>query len=156
MPDAIEVERTIAATPQRLYELVSDLPRMGEWSPENRGGRWVRGATKAAVGAKFRGRNQIGWRRWSTTATITEAKPGEAFAFRVEVGPLSVAEWSFRFRPADESGSSTVVTQSFEDRRGSVMTTLGTLVTKVKDRNAHNRATMEATLASIAAAAERD
>src|SRR3990170_4902966 len=149
MPDVIEVERTIAATPRRLYELVSDLPRMGEWSPENRGGRWVRGATKAAVGAKFRGRNQIGWRRWSTTATSTEAKPGEALAFRVEIGPLSIAEWSFRFRPADETGSSTVVTQSFEDRRGSLMTMLGTLVTRVKDRNAHNRATMEATLASI-------
>jgi len=112
MPDVIEVERTIAATPQRLYELVSDLQRMGEWSPENCGGRWVRGAS----------------------------------------GPV---EWVFRFRPADGLGASTVVTQSYEDRRGRVMTTLGTLVTNVKDRATHNRATMTQTLAGVAATAER-
>ena len=105
MPDVIEVERTIAAAPQHLYELVSDLTRMGEWSPENRGGRWVGGATGPVVGARFRGRNRIRWRRWSTTCTVTEATPGEAFAFRVKAGPLDVAEWSFRLRPADESGS---------------------------------------------------
>jgi uncharacterized protein YndB with AHSA1/START domain len=155
MPDVIEVERTIAATPQRLYELVSDLPRMGEWSPENCGGRWVRGATGPVVGAKFRGRNRIRWRRWSTTSTVTEATPGEAFAFRVNVGPLEVAEWAFRFRPANEVGSSTVVTQSYEDRRGTVMTTVGTLVTNVKDRATHNLATMTQTLAGLAATAER-
>lgn len=155
MPDNIEVERTIAATPQRLYELVSDLPRMGEWSPENTGGRWVGGATKAVVGAKFRGRNRIGWRRWSTTCTVTDATPGESFAFRVTAGPLDVAQWTFRFRPAGDSGSSTDVTQSFEDRRGAFMTSLGGLVTSVKDRATHNRAAMEQTLDSLAASAER-
>lgn len=155
MPDVVEVERTIAAAPQHLYELVSDLTRMGEFSPENRGGRWVGGATGPVVGARFRGRNRIRWRRWSTTCTVTEATPAEAFAFRVKAGPLDVAEWSFRLRPADESGSSTVVTQTYQDRRGTVMTTIGRLVTSVKDRATHNRAAMTQTLAGLAANAER-
>jgi hypothetical protein len=42
MPDFTE-SITIEATPDRLYALVSDLPRIGDWSPEctrvTRGGR---------------------------------------------------------------------------------------------------------------------
>ena len=41
----IEVSETVTAKADRLYELVSDLPRMGEWSPENTGGKWLGGAT---------------------------------------------------------------------------------------------------------------
>ena len=40
-----EATETIAADPGALYDLVSDLCRMGEWSPEATGGRWVGGAT---------------------------------------------------------------------------------------------------------------
>ena len=156
MPHAIEVERTIAASPRQVYELVSDLTRMGEWSPENIGGRWARGATKPVVGAKFRGRNRRGWRRWTTTVTVTEAKPGEAFTFEVSAGPFSVATWGFRMKPAEESGSSTTVTQRFVDRRGRFMTGLGGLVTGVGDRATHNRAAMERTLAGLAAVAESE
>ena len=72
----VTVERVIEASPEQLYDLVSDLPRMGEWSPESEGGAWRGGATKAVVGAKFRGHNRIGWRRWATTCTVTEARPG--------------------------------------------------------------------------------
>ena len=49
----VEVSRTINATPERMYELISDLPRMGRWSPENAGGNWQMGATGPAVGGKF-------------------------------------------------------------------------------------------------------
>jgi Polyketide cyclase / dehydrase and lipid transport len=37
----VEASRHFDASPEVLYEMVSDLPRMGEWSPENTGGRWV-------------------------------------------------------------------------------------------------------------------
>ena len=156
MKDAIEVERTIAATPRRIYDLVTDLTRMGEWSPENTGGRWVGGATRAAVGARFRGRNQIGWRRWRTTVKVTEAKPGEAFVFDVTAGPWAVAEWGFRLRPADESGASTVVTQTYRDKRSGLVRIIGTAATGVRDRTTHNRSAMAQTLAGLAAVAEHD
>ena len=45
----IEESIDIEAPPERLYPMVSDLSRMGEWSPENRGGKWVGGATGAAA-----------------------------------------------------------------------------------------------------------
>ena len=35
-----EASIEINASPEAVYDLVSDLPRMGEWSPENIGGEW--------------------------------------------------------------------------------------------------------------------
>ena len=45
--------RQIAAPAEKVWALVSDLPRMGEWSPENEGGAWADGATGPAMGATF-------------------------------------------------------------------------------------------------------
>ena len=42
---ADEVSERIDAPAERVYDLVTDLPRMGEWSPENTGGKWLDGAT---------------------------------------------------------------------------------------------------------------
>lgn len=67
--------RDIAAPAEKLWSLVSDLPRMGEWSPENAGGKWVKGATGPALGARFKGNNKNGVRRWSTTVTSWRASP---------------------------------------------------------------------------------
>ena len=44
-------ERTVQAPPERVWELVSDITRAGEWSPEATGGRWRGDATGPAVGA---------------------------------------------------------------------------------------------------------
>jgi hypothetical protein len=46
------------------------------------------------------------------------------------------------------------VTESWTDRRGWLIRYLGKPFSGVADREAHNRAGMEATLASLAAAAE--
>jgi hypothetical protein len=35
----------IAAPAEHLYALVSDVVRIGDWSPEDVGGRWVGGLT---------------------------------------------------------------------------------------------------------------
>ena len=51
------MSRVIAASAAEWYDMVSDLRRMGEWSPENRGGAWIKGARGPAVGARFKGSN---------------------------------------------------------------------------------------------------
>ena len=151
MNDA-EVSTDIDADPKVVYDLVSNLPRMGEWSPENTGGRWIRGAAGPAVGAKFRGSNRKGFRRWSTTCTITEAKPGEVFAFDVDFGPTPISHWSYVFT-ATPAG--TRVTESWTDRRPTWMKLGGVVAMGVPDRVAHNRRNMETTLAELKAAAEK-
>ncbi|HWL42777.1 MAG TPA: SRPBCC family protein [Ilumatobacter sp.] len=152
----ISVSRTIGAPAARLYGMVSDLVRMGEWSPEATGGRWVGGATGPAVGSRFRGTNANGRRRWATTAIVEQAEPSSAFVFRVVIGPIQVARWGYRFQPAAEGDTAaTVVTESWEDLRGRFARVAGSLVSGVSDRDAFARTSMETTLARLAAAAEQ-
>lgn len=145
----VEVSKVINATPQQVYELVSDLPRMGEWSPENCGGSWLRGATGPAVGAKFKGKNRKGAMRWSTISTVVVADPGTEFAFDVSVKGFAVARWGFRLEAAD---GGTLVTQYFDDHRSKPMAKITGLALQIPDRVTHNRAGMEQTLAKLAAA----
>lgn len=147
----VTVTRDVAASPETVWEMISDLPRMGDWSPENVGGTWVGGATGPAPGAKFRGVNRSEQRSWKTVAKVVDADPGRRFAFMVTVGGLPVAEWAYDLEPT-ESGCR--VTESWTDRRPGFFKPIAAKVTGVSDRVRHNRSTMEATLAALAAAAE--
>jgi uncharacterized protein YndB with AHSA1/START domain len=150
-PD-IRVETVVAAPPAVLYEMVSDLTRMGEWSPENTGASWRGGATGPEVGARFVGKNANGWRRWMTFGKVVEAEPGEAFAFDVSAGPLlKVARWRYTFEPAD---GGTLVGEEWYDQRGALVRLGGKPASGVGDRLTHNRAGMEQTLVNLKAAAE--
>jgi uncharacterized protein YndB with AHSA1/START domain len=152
MSDPIEESIDIAAPPERLYEMVSDLSRMGEWSPENQGGKWVGGATGAAGGAKFKGRNSSGRRSWSTVATILVANPPKEVAWESKALGMKVALWRYRFEPNGSGG--TTVTESTEDRRGRTMHFLGRTASGVADRAAENKKNMRATLEQLKKAAE--
>ena len=143
----IEVSRVIAASPETLYDIVSDLPRMGDLSPENTGGMWVNGATAADVGAEFRGTNSRGDKHWATTAIVERADRGHEFAFRVRVGPVKVARWAYRFEPVE---GGTKVIETWEDMRSWLAKKAGFVASGVKDRQTHNRDTMTVTLGNLA------
>jgi hypothetical protein len=97
----------IARSPETLYELVSDVTRMGEWSPVCTACWWDDGAT-AQVGAWFTGRNEIPGRTWETRSEVVAAQPGREFAFIV--GGAWV-RWGYTFTPVD---GGTRVTESWE------------------------------------------
>ena len=102
----------IDAPPERVYGMVSDVTRMGEWSPETYECEWVEGATGPAVGAKFKGRNKQGIMKWSTTPEVIAADPGREFAFVTKMGGREATRWRYRFEPAD---GGTKVTESWEE-----------------------------------------
>lgn len=141
----------VAAPPERVWELVSDLPGMGEFSPENAGGSWRGGASGPAVGAVFLGRNRSGLRRWSTRSTVTRCEPGRAFAFSVRSVGLPVAEWSYELAP---EGDGCRVTETWHDRRGRLMVGLGRLVRGVGDRAEFTGRSIEQTLQRVRRRAE--
>jgi hypothetical protein len=152
----VEVAETIKASSIRVYELVSDLPRMGEWSPENTGGKWLGGATGPAVGAKFRGTNRHGLAVWMTSVTITAADAGRRFAFDVHVLGVPVSAWEYTFADAADAADAAdgcLVTEHWTDHRPGWMRA-SSIATGVRDRTAHNRRGMEETLAKLKAAAE--
>lgn len=149
--EVTETARTEASA-NDIYSLVSDVTRMGSWSPENIGGRWLDGATGPAVGARFRGSNRRGWRRWSTTCTVVAAEPGRQFAFDVEVDVVPAARWSYELEP---EGDTTMVTERWTDHRPAWFARLAGMTMGIADMRAHNRKNIRQTLANLTIAAER-
>ncbi len=142
----------VAAPAERVWELVSDLPGMGAFSPENRGGRWVEGHGPH-VGAVFVGHNGAGRRRWSTRSTVVRSEIGRAFAFDVASLGQAVARWSYEMEPTADGCR---LTESWQDRRGRLLRLLGPLVTGVGDRTAYTATSIEQTLAAVQTAAENN
>lgn len=87
----------VAATPQRVYDLVSDVTRTGEWSPICRECAWDEG-DGPRVGAWFTGRNETAARTWETRSRVVVAEPATDFAFEVGQG---FVRWSYRCEPVD-------------------------------------------------------
>ena len=111
MHDSVTVH--MKATPEAVWEMVSDITNTGRFSPETFEAEWLDGATGPAVGVKFRGhvrRNQKGPVYW-TVCRITDCDPGRVFAFDV-LGPggRKVNSWRYELEPARDGVD---VTESF-------------------------------------------
>jgi uncharacterized protein YndB with AHSA1/START domain len=102
----------VDAPPDRVYELVVDVTRMCEWSPELRRCEWADGATGPEVGARFKGWNRRGLLRWATVSRICELEPGRVIGWEV-LYPFGRVQtrWRYEFIP-DDAG--TLVRESFE------------------------------------------
>jgi uncharacterized protein YndB with AHSA1/START domain len=149
----VEVSEQIGAPPGRVWELVSDPTGMSGLTAECVEMQWIGGASEPAVGARFRGRNRSGWRRWSTTCTIVRYQPGSEIAWDVSFGPLHVARWGYLIGPND-TVTGTTIKERFDDHRGSALRALGPLARGTSDAEGRNRANMTVTLARIKARAE--
>jgi uncharacterized protein YndB with AHSA1/START domain len=103
----------IAAPPERVFRLITDVTRMGEWSPECYRCAWLDGATGAYVGARFRGYNKLGRHKWATTAVVTAVDESRSFAFTVVHDKTGRDETVWRYQLAP-SPSGTMLTESFE------------------------------------------
>lgn len=153
----LRASRRIAASAEAVFDLVSDVTRMGEWSPENLGGQWLDSATQAVVGARFKGRNKRK-ASWSTTAVVTEADRGRAFAFAVGRKAPEHAGTRWRYTLTPLGAEECEVTETCEIVRepgfvARVFTKLGTGVTWA-ERPADLVKGMEQTLERLAARAE--
>jgi uncharacterized protein YndB with AHSA1/START domain len=148
----VEVTEQIDASPERIWEVIGNPVAMSDLTAECVAMAWVGGADRAALGARFRGKNRAGWRRWTTTCTIVRYEPGSEIAWDVTYGPLSVATWGYRIGAGGEGG--VMVTERFDDRRGSALRVVGPLVRGTRDPDGRNRANMTATLARIKARTE--
>lgn len=94
-----------------VWSAIADITRMGEWSPECTGARWVGGATGPAVGAKFEGDNAVKvagrtLKSWTTTSEVTASEPGTVFEFI----SADTTTWRYELLP---SGAGTRVTETF-------------------------------------------
>jgi hypothetical protein len=148
------VERFIEASPELLYDIVADVTRTPELSPEVVRCTWVKGSTGPAVGARFKAINSAGrgpdWPNWPVVIT---ADRGTEFAFSRTEPFAGTLEWRYRFIP---EGAGTRVIESYTVTKP--ISVIGWfLIDKVsglKNRAGDLRTGMNATLDRLSAIAE--
>jgi uncharacterized protein YndB with AHSA1/START domain len=150
--DSVTTE--IEAPPDKVYELVTDIPRMGDWSPECRHCAWTGGATGPAVGARFKARNK--GRRgpaWSNTPVVTVAEPGREFAFNRNGPGIGSYTWRYVLEPTP-TGTRLTESYSVERPLPKAMSWLTEKWVGSTDRDADLHEGMQTTLSRIKASAE--
>jgi hypothetical protein len=110
-----QVSLAIDASPQALYDIVADITRIGERSPECHTARWLTGPPPRTVGARFRGHNKKGPIRGSRVCEVAAADPGRQFAYRTvpenaDPSRRDSTTWSYQFTPEN---TRTRVTHSY-------------------------------------------
>lgn len=143
----------VQAPPEKVWALVADVTRMGQWSPETRSAEWIDGAAGPDVGARFKGHNQRGpIARWTTTCTVVESRPGRVFAFAVGDPQSPDTVWRYSFVPAPDDA--TLVTETCEMQKPIALKyKIGHLFYGVRDREADLKRGIEQTLAKLQVAA---
>lgn len=99
----------IAAPPEAVYDLVTDVARTGEWSPVCKES-WFKDGAGPRVGAVIVGKNVTPQREWQTESDVVAARRPREFAWIVGG---NVARWGYDLE-ALEDGSRTRLTESWE------------------------------------------
>ncbi|MFF2011455.1 SRPBCC family protein [Streptomyces sp. NPDC058195] len=160
----VECVTEIAAPPQRVWELVSDITTSARHSPELQEVQWLNGAERPEIGACFAGRNRNeGLGEWRTVSRITELSEHRAFAWAVVYEDNTAGEplavWTYTLEPLAD-GAATRLRHGM--RLGSARGPLNDYVEKHPDREEEIidgrigllRSGIESTLAGVKSEAE--
>ena len=112
-----EVGLDVDADAGALYAMVSDLPRIGEWSPECERVEWEGEVGAPEAGTTFVGHNAVGPGRrirYSRHGQVLAADPGREFTFITDEGGRPSTAWHYTFTQVGEGR--TRVTESYEVR----------------------------------------
>ena len=149
-PD-LSISRDIAASPSAVFAALTDVTRMGEWSPESHSVVWNDGCDGPVLGAMFTGQNRHGDKEWTIESKIVDLVQDERFFFDCIVRDFVFAKWGYSIEPTDTGCR---VTEHWQDLRPESSLQRSKEISGVEDRVAHNRAGMESTLERLAAALE--
>jgi uncharacterized protein YndB with AHSA1/START domain len=155
----VEAAIFVAAPAARVWDLVTNLELLGQWSPEYQGGEWLDGATGPVVGARFKGRNKRREREWESVSTVIEAEAGRSFAWAVGNPDNAAATWRFDLTL---HGAGTRVRQHVQLGPGpsGLTARIAELPDREEDiiaaRTAEHHRNMQITLQGLKAAAEQE
>jgi len=132
------------AAPEQVWALVSDVTRIGEFSPETFAAQWTRGSTGPEEGAYFKGhvkRNGVGPTYWSP-CQVTACVPGEVFEFAVGTDGTKLTHWGYRL---EADGTGTKVTEYYRLEPVFYLRAYWALMGKLRGRTNENgmRTTLE-------------
>ncbi|GAA4641171.1 SRPBCC family protein [Gordonia humi] len=119
----IEDSIDVAASPEAVWSVISDLPRMGEWSPQCKKMFVLGGEVKA--GARTVNVNRRGPLFWPTTAKVVAFEPNREIAFRIAENHTV---WSYKI---EQTATGSRVTESRAAAGGKTTAVSSFLVDKV-------------------------
>ena len=105
---------TVEVSAEKLYDVVSDITRTGEWSPICTCCWWDDEVEAGQVGAWFTGHNELPERTWETRSQVVAAERGREFAWVVGG---NFVRWGFTLAPV---GMGTALTESWEFLPGGI------------------------------------
>lgn len=92
--DIITASIEISAPPSAVWAIVSDLKRMGEWSPQCR--RMIVRGGEVKQGARTINVNRQGWKVWPTRSYVKVFEPERTLALKIaENGTI----WTYDLEP---------------------------------------------------------
>ncbi|OZD32799.1 SRPBCC family protein [Rhodococcus sp. 05-2256-B2] len=94
MSKTLEATIDIDASPQAVWSVVSDLQRMGEWSPQCKKMKVFGGPV--GKGTRTLNINRKGLLVWPTSAKVVTFEPNKALAFRIVENKTI---WSYTLTP---------------------------------------------------------
>lgn len=137
------------ASAHAIWDALTDVTRMGSWSPECTRCEWLTVDGQIGVGARFRGFNRWGRLRWSTTCTVEVFDVDRCFAYQARHASGAATRWTYLLEP-DDTG--TTVTERFESVNSPAAVLM---LDRVAARPGRLHRHMEATLARLFADVER-
>ena len=144
----------IAASPARVWELVTAMERYGEWSSENTGGYWRKGADgvpgTGQVGDRFVGINRRDGVEWKALVEVVERDEEKAYAFVTGGTEMNLVLWRYELQP---DGDGTVLTEQWTMRKPSFFLEQGG-EPEVARRAANAKESIAATLQAMKTTAE--
>jgi hypothetical protein len=102
---ALEVCCRVAAPPRKVWALISDITRVGDWGGECVHAEWIDGADGPVVGARFRGRQVRQGQQWTSVSVVIEAEPGVSFAWAVGDPQYASATWRYQLAADGSRGT---------------------------------------------------
>lgn len=94
--DRLNASTEIAADPARVWQVISDVRRIGEWSPECTG---VTPLGAMRKGTWLLGFNRRGRVRWVTLSRVTRFEPEREIGWKVTTNG---AVWSYELTPVGD------------------------------------------------------
>lgn len=148
----------IAAPPERVWDVVTDIALLPAFSTELQSVHWESGFDGPALGARFVGRNRhpaVG--EWTTLSEVVALERPRTFGWAVGSPESPVATWTFGLAPIAEGTRLTYVV-----RIGSAPSGITMLIARephraqeiVEDRLAQFRVSMRATIEGMRERAE--
>jgi hypothetical protein len=95
----VDLEVVVDLPAERLWDLITSVSRLGEWSPESEFVTWLGGEPSAPrAGQRFEARNRRQDMVWTVTCVVTEAERPRTFAWAVLDGEQDLGRPSSRWR----------------------------------------------------------